>query len=292
MSDGVVSLRRVLLEPSGGHLDDEMLAVLTTLEAAGEDIAQLYPSEVYHLETCVPCSEAYAQLMELTLAAVGDMEAAAEQYDPRLQLEQYVQHTLQAEFQATPNLKQELGEWLDALPTILGHINAEQVEQALPTTGPWTPLIRTRLAQALNQRLTWLRDYVFQAAQVAWNQAFAWQGQFVAGWYQLTLQPLPAKTIPVLSTHQTDVQREVVATRTPGPLGLNIAITMQATDDLGCRVVVTVDRPGLSEVAGRRVQLRYSGVEQTATTDERGVAEFQVVPIAALPHLQVMIQVS
>lgn len=297
MSNGQAHLRRALLEPPGGHLDDDMLALLATLEAAGENIDQHYPVEVAHLETCVTCAEAYAQLMALMLTAVGDMEAAAERYDPQANLQHYLQEALDAELQAAPELKRELEAWLETAPATLTQIDTQEVERALPTTGLWSPSFRARLTQALSQRLTWLRDYALATAQTAWDQAFTWQAEPASGWYHLRLQPLPAKSVPLLSTRQVGAQREVVATRTPGPLGLNLVIVTQALDALRCQLLVSVDRPGLSQASGRVVELRYGGavgdiMERTAVTDERGIAEFDEVPIAALPHLSVTIQLS
>ncbi|MEM7117611.1 MAG: hypothetical protein AAF614_34585 [Chloroflexota bacterium] len=77
MSDYLDQLRQALSEPLGPHLDDEVLAEMATAEAAGEDIEVLFAQELIHLEQCVQCAEAYAELVELMETAVSAMALPA-----------------------------------------------------------------------------------------------------------------------------------------------------------------------------------------------------------------------
>ncbi|MBU1662374.1 MAG: hypothetical protein KKD28_12985, partial [Chloroflexi bacterium] len=74
---GLSALHAVLTQTPTPHLDDDALAEIATIEAAGDDIDSLYPFEVRHIESCPQCAQAYGELVEMMLLTVGDMAAAA-----------------------------------------------------------------------------------------------------------------------------------------------------------------------------------------------------------------------
>ena len=81
---GIAALREALTGPLGAHLDGETLAVIVTAEAAGEDVEKAYAQALTHIERCEMCAEAYGELAEMMVAAIADMDAAAEAIPPEV----------------------------------------------------------------------------------------------------------------------------------------------------------------------------------------------------------------
>ncbi len=70
---GLAALYLAMSEPIGTHLDDETLAVIVDAEMAGQDVEQLYSSELAHIEQCERCASAYSELMLMVETAVEEM---------------------------------------------------------------------------------------------------------------------------------------------------------------------------------------------------------------------------
>ena len=71
-----------------------------------------------------------------------------------------------------------------------------------------------------------------------------------------------------------------------------VQLEAQRSSATHCMLRVFVSALSVSGGAGRRVQVQYGEVVQTAVTDSSGAAEFADVPIAALEGLTVLIEDS
>ncbi len=75
---GITFLQQALKASTELHLDSEVLAEIASAEVAGEEVDQRYFTQLQHIEACVACAQAYADLVELMLAATADMAESAE----------------------------------------------------------------------------------------------------------------------------------------------------------------------------------------------------------------------
>jgi hypothetical protein len=78
---GLAALYRALREPTGPHLDDEMLALVVDAELAGEDVDTLFNEQMTHVGSCESCAANYSELLVMMQGIVGEMALEAEKPD-------------------------------------------------------------------------------------------------------------------------------------------------------------------------------------------------------------------
>ncbi len=277
------ALQEALTASLDPHLDDETLAELTTAEAAGEDLEQAYPKETAHLELCVPCAEAYAELLTLmaeTFAGMTQAAAAVSSAD-------VYQAVLLGQFEETsPELSAAAAQVAAAIPR---HITAvkdkAQIADALQNISlpaQWDAKIR----QAVQRAPAALGLYLTGVADALWRQAFDVHTELTAQWGRIQPQLLPTAVRPVLSGAESGPTKTLfdISVR---PLTVDVQATRTAP--LTCDLSVRVDRIGLKDVEGRVVQLAYDEHARETRTDDTGTARFTNVPIAVLGEMTISI---
>ncbi|HLF25889.1 MAG TPA: hypothetical protein VJG32_06100 [Anaerolineae bacterium] len=297
---GLTALYQALNEPIGPHLDDETLAEIASAEAAGEDVDRRYAAHMRHIESCLTCAEAYADLMEMMSAAVSEMAEAAQKSDP---VEVYVAQLLQAtrsrvgDVSNLPSLIQAVAVALPARFTVSpvpGEETEAVVESAIrkaTKTIATTPEVVTALREAIRDRLPDLSAYLVTFAQSLWGRAMEIKSEMTGAWQSLQLSPAPRAAVPMLSGQVAGAEWPLLSRRSDQPLPLTIEARATRSTELECWLAVRVDRLGLATAAGRTVQIAFGDQELAAVTDEQGVARFEPLPIAALSQLTVRVQV-
>ncbi|MDX1686635.1 MAG: hypothetical protein R3248_01515 [Candidatus Promineifilaceae bacterium] len=296
--DGVEALRRALESPVGDHLDDDVLAALATAEAAGEDVETLYPEPVAHLETCVRCAQAYGDLVEMMLEAVDEMAATAQRTSPQAAYAALLARRLSEEgaegvqglaegaaaglpalFAEPPAGPEEVTPLLVATALAASEGDGVEVEHDLENEAALA--VVQRVTEAVRERFSALPLYLLGAAEAAWQRAPAVRMEMGGRREEAALRRGPA---PALLREAT---AEYGAPEEAGRLPVTLRAVRLST--LACRVEVQVETMGEGPEAGITVRACLPGGEETATTDDRGVATFAPVPIAALPHLLVKV---
>lgn len=289
------NLRRALEREPRRHLSDDLLAEMTSAELAGEDLAQAYPLETAHLESCLPCAEAYAELMEMALAAFDEMAAAAANVPPLEAYAALLQAALPPQARASADLPEAARRLAGGLPTLFTQppaapedIRPETIAAAAPTLS--SDLLHA-FTHAIRQNLAALSLYLRGAAGSAWGRAVQAASGTAGGWGTLRLQPAPLLVQPILGeAESTEDEWELASVRVGQPIPINVTLRAERLAPLACRVVVRADRPGLATPTGRAVELHFAGATLTAHTDAGGVARFEPVPIPALPHLEIRLK--
>jgi hypothetical protein len=283
-------LRQTLTTPPAPHLDDAQLAELATAEALGEPLETLYPQEIFHLETCVRCAEAYADLLELTLPAFEAMTASVSPREGYLAL---LLRELRARLGNLPGLPEfaqtlthALPQHFPTAPTAADFTDTFLKQLPLPPNLPPAPLLAL-----LRDNLRALTLYLQGTADALWGTPAHPALENVKPWGKLHLTLTPAPIIPTLAdTRPAGDTWTLARTRTESPLPLNLTLHAQRLSPLACRLEIVLDRPGLFDPAGRTVELHYAGQTLTAQTDPHGRATFTPIPIAALPELEIRFQ--
>ncbi len=277
------ALQEALTASLDPHLDDETLAELTTAEAAGEDLEQAYPKETAHLELCVPCAEAYAELLTLMLETFAGMAQAA------VSPADVYQAVLLGQFdEASPDLSAAAAQ---AAAAISRHITVvedkAQITAALQNISlpaQWDAKIR----QAVLRAPAALGLYLTGVADALWQQAFDVHTELTAQWGRIQPQLLPTAAHPVLSG------AEAGSTKTLFDISagsLTVDVQAARTAPLACDLSVRVDSVTLKvkDVEGRVVQLAYAERTRETRTDDTGTARFANVPIAVLGEMTILI---
>lgn len=298
-NDGVEALRRALGSPAGDHLDDDVLAALATAEAAGEDVETLYPEPVAHVETCVRCAQAYGDLVEMMLEAVDEMAAAARRGSPQAAYAALLARCLGEEgaeemqglaeraaaglpplFAEPPAGPEEVTPSLVAMALAAGEGDGVEVEHDLENEA--APAVVQRVTEAVRERLSALALYLQGAAEAAWERTPAVRTEMGGRRGESVLRQGPAPALLRETAADYDVPEE----------GERLPVTLRAVrlSTLACRLEVQVEEAEEGGVAGIMVRVRLPGWEEKMVTDDRGVAAFAPVPIAALPHLVVKVE--
>jgi hypothetical protein len=286
------ALRRGLEGPGDDHLDDETVAALATAEAAGEPLEDTFGPQLAHLEQCVECAETYADLMEFTLAALAEMDARAEALSPA-----EVFADLLARELATagiigdiplPDVAEALARQLAHRPRTAADVTPEMVARALESAAGHAPnAAADSLTAAVRARLPALGLFLSGAAAGAWGRILQVRQKMAGEWPAFSLTPEPRAAVPLLSGESSGDRWPLFSRRVETPLPLTVEAWAERQSALACRIVIRIDRPGLAEAGDRPVQLHYPGATRTALTDAAGVARFDDVPIAAIPHLEI-----
>lgn len=282
MNDHLDDLRRMLTEPAGPHLDDEKLAEIVTAELSGEGVDVVYATEMAHLERCPDCTAAYEELASLSFTAVASMAAAAYAMTPQ----QVLVDLLQAEL-GQPAAT--VSEAVAALSLLFAQPPATPEAFDVALAGVSLPPSQSAVVAAVRHYLTALAVYLASAAAAVWGRAVDVQTAVSPQGHRLQLQPAPGTAVPVLSSAETGDAWHLLSRRVGQPVAWHVSMRAARRSATGCALMVHVDRPGLADAGGRQVSIAYGGQEQTAVTDANGTAAFPLVPIAALPTLQVTI---
>lgn len=283
MNEHLDDLRRLLTEPTGPHLDDETLVELVTAELSGEDVDVLYAAEMVHLAHCAECAAAYEELASLSFTAVASMAIAAYAITPQ---EAFIR-LLQVEL--TESDAAHVSQVVAALPGLFAESPAtpEEFDAALAHT-IW-PQSLPDVTMAVRHRLTALAAYLASAAASVWGRAVEVQTAVSPQGHRLQLQPAPGTAVPVLSSAEAGDEWHLLSRRVGQPIAWHVSMRAARRSATGCALIVHVDRPGLANAGGRKVAIVYGGRQETAVTDAHGTVAFPLVPIAALPTLQVTI---
>lgn len=275
-------LSQALRQPPGTHLTDELLAEMATAEAAGEDIVQTYPAQVAHLESCVRCSQDYGALLEMLTGAISDMTAAV--WQPAAAFSQLLLTQLPPE----PEWAKAVEQLVEQLPAYFADVPAGVAPNAL------APLVShpsqaDPLAQALNQNLAALASYLSGRANAVWQGVLKAKTELSGRWSTIQLQFTPPTAIPTLGASQTGTAKSLFSQRAGQPIPFIVNGQVEKISPLACQLQVRIDRPGLVNLSGRSVQIRYGPHHQQTATDPAGTAHFENIPIAALPELVIVI---
>lgn len=283
MNDQLDDLRRMLTEPAGPHLDDEKLAEMVTAELSGEDVDVLYATEMAHLGRCPNCAAAYEELASLSFTAVAGMAAAAYAMTPQ----QVLVDLLQAELGEPAAAA--VSETVAALPLLFAQPPATPEAFDVALAGVSLPPTQSAVVAAARRYLAALAVYLASSAAAVWGRAVDVQTAVSPQGHQLQLQPAPGTAVPVLSSGETGDAWHLLSRRVGQPVAWHVSVRAARLSATGCALMVHVDRPGLANAGDRQVTIAYGGREETAVTDANGTAAFPLVPIAALPTLQVTI---
>ena len=294
---GLSALHEVLTIPLGPHSDDETIAELATTEAAGEDIEARYPSQVRHIESCSQCSLAYGELVEMMLSAVRDASAVISPQDVYADMLLKDIGKRVAQFPRLPELIRQIVTILPSgfvnHPTSAADVSTEGIERIIQDTGvspnKSSKLIST-ISQSIGRHLPALSLFLTGMAESAWGRTVGVKTSLIETWQTLQIHPMPEPAIPTLSGRETGREWQIFRQHMGHPTPLNITAWAERVSPLACSVSVQIDRPGLQDVAGRSVQLKYGNQTRTTETDQVGIACFDSVPIAAIPDIEILFQ--
>lgn len=271
------------------HIGEEKLLEMASAESAGEDIALRYAEETQHMEYCLQCASAYSEVMELLLDMESVMASAAEAVAPADVFQALLGVPL-ADLADTAFVEAFVAQLPLAFAEFPAGITPDQIQQIANQTNhadQLTPNHIDTLTQTLQQNLTALHLYLQGQANKVWQQGVKYTTEVVGQWGRITLAPVPPKAVATLSGQEIGDHRLLFSRTRDRLLRLNIDADITRQSELACKLEVRADRPGLRKVAGREIVVTYNNQPHTATTNENGIAAFDAVPIAALPHLQV-----
>lgn len=275
-------LGQALRRPPTPHLNDERMAEIATAEAAGEDIAQGYPAEVAHLESCVACSEMYGALLEMLDGAVADMGFAVWQSAASFS------DLLLAQLPAQPEWAAVVERVVEQLPIYFGDVPAGIAPETLAPLVP-QPSQAIILAQTLNHNLAALANHLSGRAIAVWQGVWKVKTELSGRWSTIHLQLTSPPAIATLNAGQTGNKKRLFSQRVGYPIPFTINGQVEKISPFACQLQVRIDRPGIEELSGRSVEIRYGQAQHQNLTDLTGTAHFGPIPIAALPYLVVRI---
>ena len=283
---GLNALHEAITTPLSTHLDAETIAELATAEAAGEDIEVSYPDQVRHIEVCAQCADEYGELVEMMLAAVGEAFAALSPQDVYVNtlLEDLGKQTVES-----PQLSVMVRKIVAHLPARLTDlaVNTETIEDLTEETDFSAAILRS-----IERHLPALTVYLTGMAEAAWGRAIGIKKSFSETWGALQLRPLPEATTPTLSGGETGKKWQIFRQHVGRPLPLNITAWAERESPLACSIFIQIDRPGLKEVDGRVVKLKYGDQTRTEETDHAGIVRFESVPVTVVPNIEILVQSS
>lgn len=288
---GLYALHKAITTPLSPHLDDETIAELATAEAAGEDIEASYPAQVRHIEVCAQCADEYGELVEMMLAAVGEAFAAPSPQDVYANTLLEDIRTRAVESPRLPDFVRKMVALLAVRladhPASVADIGGETIEELIDDSE-----VSATILQSIERHLPVLAIYLTGMAEAAWGRAIGIKASLSETWGSLQLHPLPEATAPTLSGHETGREWQIFRQHIGQPLPLNITAWAERQSPLACSLSIQIDRPGLQDVAGRSVQLKYGDQTWVVETDQAGIARFESVPVAAVPDVEILIQSS
>lgn len=293
MNNNLLILGHLLTDQSSSHLNNERLAEIVTAEVAGEDVAALYADDMQHIESCLFCAEAYSNLALMVQTAVIEMSTAAETITPQ---EVYTTLLLQDTASwSSPQLLQIIQELISRFPLIFAQAPASPTEISQSTIQKLLdPVIAipadlvSAITEVVQRRLAALSLYLIGVAQHTWGQNLDIKVETSPFGHLIHFQPGPKLVIPTLSGQEASHRWPLLSRRIGSPVPYHLEARAERVSDLACQLVVRIDRPGLRHTAGRQVEIRYSGVQETAVTNTQGIVTFLNVPIAAITQIEIL----
>jgi hypothetical protein len=269
---------------------------MAAAETAGEAIERYYANELYHLERCVACAQAYSQLMALTAAVMQDMSETAAALSPAEAFAAILFEDVQKQAGPLPGL-QEAVYWVVAglpamftsLPTSAGDIRTPEIE-ALVKTAPQAaqmPSLVPTLAGSLRAHVAALRDFLERTADQVWGRVVQNVSGSEYGWRFLRLTLAPEAAIATLAAHQTGADWHLADLYTDDPVPVRVSVLAERVDPLKCRITLFVDRPGLRVREGRPARLDFAGQTLEGRIDSTGAVRFEPIPVGAIPGLEI-----
>lgn len=288
-------MRRALTAPLGAHVDDETMALLVTAEAAGEDIEVTYATPLAHIERCAACAESYLELAQLMLAAVAEMDAAADAVSPEEVYASLLAQELEREGLETSQARQLAEATARALPLSLTAAPApedvdQRLMQAVLDTAADTRRSLTGLARAVQRTASSLDLYLKNLADAIWKRQVVTKKEIGEGWnrLQMTLARAGDATIIREKGPQWMLFREQVDEPSP----LTVEARAERVSAISCRLVLQIRPSEQPSAAGRKVRLRSGSKIWEAVADREGTARFEPLPIAALPSLLIEVEMT
>lgn len=148
------------------------------------------------------------------------------------------------------------------------------------------------MAQAANA-LAPIESYGDQFRQLAssiWGRAVEVTSTLTGAWRSLRLSLAPSTVVPTLGNEQIGAEWVLFSQQFGQPLPFTIEVRARRLTEITCQLAVRVDRLGLTEVAGRTIEIAFDDQSYLATTNDRGVAFFESIPIAAVAQLTIRVQ--
>ncbi len=279
----IIALDKFLQEPSEKHLDDAMLAQLADIEMMGEDIDERFPEAVAHLESCVQCADAYAELMVLLEVGDAAIPVMAPHQSPLTLYTDVILRELRHQGAFTVELIESAARTLALVITDMKAIEREDsISDALKQLQNVSSELTTQMAAVINQHKGLLKLFLQDEARWRWGKNFDVKTAVSNLGHRLQFQPAP-QLKPTLSGSQVGDVWDISNRRVGRPLPLTVVIKAEKTSDLACTLHVRIDRPGLIQADGRQVILQFGTITHTMQTDPNGTALFTEIPIAALP---------
>lgn len=289
------SLRRALTAPLGAHVDDETLALLVTTEAAGEDIEETYATPLAHIERCAACAESYFELAQMMLAAVAEMDAAADAIAPEDIYASLLAQELEREGLETWQARQLAEAAAHALPLGLTAVPApEDVDQSLMQavlgTVADTGQSLTDLVRAVQRTASSLDLYLRNLADAVWERQVVAKKEIEEGWarLQITLAHEGSAKVIRESGPEWMMFREQVNESWP----LAVEARAERIDAISCRLVLQLKQSQQPYTIGGTVRLRVGSKMWEAVADHEGTVQFAPLPIAALPALLIEVDIT
>jgi hypothetical protein len=303
-SEALERLRKALVAPAGPHLGDETLAEIWSIEATGEQPAEHYRAALEHLESCPDCAEAYSALARLWQATTEDMSQAAAQIQPLEVYAALLTDRLQAALGSVPGLVEVVRLVAAGLPLYFSQPPAaeptiqpawiEQIWQRAAAPKPELPPgFGAQISATIGQLGAALAVYLERQATQLWGKRLEASLVSAAAGSALRLQLPSHAGIAEEGVVWPPGKRWQILDRPVEVRGSDrITLVAEKVTALGCRLAVgwVAESAGEAGLADRRVTIRFGAVEKTASLDPTGVAEFEAVPIAALPQLHISLQ--
>lgn len=286
MNNPLATLYQALTQTTDLHLSDEILAEMVTAELANESLPDMYPMELTHLETCVTCASAYQELFQSTLAVITDMGEVAQQVAPLDVLSHLLTRQLSTE---RINIRQLIENLSFLLSTAPEEITEELVLRAVGSQTNKDQI--ATITKALRYHLPAFTLYLNSLANSLWGQLITISATANQQWRNLTLTLAPKRQVALLSSPELGQTWQLFRQ----PLGsppLMVEAWATRLSSLACELTIRADRPGLRQVAGRAIHIIYPGQTHTLYTDTTGQVYLSAIPIAALSHLTVRVEIS
>ena len=144
-------------------------------------------------------------------------------------------------------------------------------------------------ANVLASRKTY-EDQLGQLANSIWGRVIEISSAVTGGWRSLRLSLAPPTVVPTLGNEPIGADWVLLSQQFGQPLPLMIEVRARRLTEVMCQLAVRVDRLGLTEVAGRSIEIAFDDQVQRALTDDQGVALFGSIPITVVAQLTIRVQ--
>lgn len=145
------------------------------------------------------------------------------------------------------------------------------------------------VANALTPREA-LGAQLVHLANSIWGSAIEIASAVTEGWRSLQLSLAPESVVSTLGNEQLGEEWVLLSQQFGQPLPLTIEVRARRLTEATCQLAVRVDRLGLTEVAGRSIEIAFDDHHRLATTNDQGVAFFESISITAIAQLTIRVQ--